>query len=162
MIMYRTHIIFLHSKLGFVKSELLQLDSLQNSKWLIFKIYLKTEKSLFCYFCYSNSTQDMSLNPVGLVREIYKLSRTFWFAKFGFVEIELFKFEVGSSIGFELNGLNQIWKYWATRENETGYTGNNGLGRPSSVTCTRGPPDGVGSTSQGPFKRRNGTWHGRR
>jgi hypothetical protein len=107
--MYRTYIIFLHSKLGFVKSELLQLDSLQNSNWLIFKIYLNTEKSLFCHFCYSKSTPDMSLNPVGLVREIYKLSRTFWFAKFGFVEFELFRFEVGSSIGFETKELNWIW-----------------------------------------------------
>ena len=87
--MYRTYIIFLHGKLEFVKCELLQKDLLQNSKWLIFKIYLNTEKSLFCKFCYSNSTQGMSLNPVGLVREIYKLSKTFWFAKFGFVEFEL-------------------------------------------------------------------------
>ena len=88
--MYRTPIIFLHSKLEFVKCELLQLDSLQNSKWLIFKIYLNTEKYLFCYFCYSKTTQGMGLKPVGLVRAIHKLSRTFGFAKFEFVEIELF------------------------------------------------------------------------
>jgi hypothetical protein len=30
------------------------------------------------------------LNPVGLVRAIHKLSRTFGFAKFEFVEFELF------------------------------------------------------------------------
>jgi hypothetical protein len=48
----------------------------------------------------------MSLNPVGLVRAKHKLSRTFGFAKFGFVEFELFKFEVGNSIGFEPKELN--------------------------------------------------------
>ena len=106
--MYRTHIIFLHSKLGFVKCELLQLDSLQNSKWLIFKIYLNTEKSLFCHFCYSKSTPHMRLNPVGLVRAKHMLSEYIKFTKIEFVEIELFKFEVCSSIGFDLNGLNQI------------------------------------------------------
>jgi hypothetical protein len=88
--MYRTYIIFLHSKLEFVKCELFQLDSLQNSNWLIFKIYLNTEKSLFCEFCYSKTTQHMRLNPVGLVRSNHKLSRTFGFAKFEFVEFELF------------------------------------------------------------------------
>jgi hypothetical protein len=46
----------------------LQLDSLQNSNWLIFKIYLNTEKYLFCYFCYSKTTQGMSLNPVRFAR----------------------------------------------------------------------------------------------
>ena len=89
--MYRTPIIFLHSKLGFVKCELLQLDLLQNSNWLIFNIYWNTEKFLFCHFCYSNSTPHIGLNPVGLVRAIHKLSRTFGFAKFEFVEFELFK-----------------------------------------------------------------------
>jgi hypothetical protein len=89
----------------------------------------------------------MGLNPVGLVRANHKLSRTFGFAKFEFVEFELFKFEFSISREFE---LTEIWflNYWAWREREMGYTGNNGLGRPSSVTCTRGPPDGVGSTSQ--------------
>jgi hypothetical protein len=68
----------------------MQLDSLQNSNWLIFNIYLNSEKYLLCYFCYSKTTQGMSLNPVGLVRAIHKLSRTFGFAKFEFVEFELF------------------------------------------------------------------------
>ena len=90
--MYRTHIIFLHSKLEFVKCELLQLDSLQNSNWLIFKIYLNSEKYLFCYFCYSKTTQHMGLNPMGLDQAFHKLSGTIGFAKFGLVEFELFNF----------------------------------------------------------------------
>jgi hypothetical protein len=106
--MYRTPIIFLHSKLGFVKCELLQLDLLQNSNWLIFKIYLNTEKSLFCHFCYSKFIPQMRLNPVGLVRENHKLSEYIKFTKFGSVDFKLVKFKVCISIGFELNGLNQI------------------------------------------------------
>jgi hypothetical protein len=77
------------------------------------------------------------------------------------VDFVVFEFEKASASIFE---LTEIWflNYWAWREREMGYTGINGLGRPSSVTRTRGLPDGVGSTSQGPFTRRNGTWHGRR
>ena len=92
MIIYRTYIIFLHNKLEFVKCELLQLDSLQNSQWLIFKIYLNTEKSLTCYFCHINSTQDFEVGPVGLDRSFYKLSSNINFIQFGWVDLKLFNF----------------------------------------------------------------------
>ena len=101
--MYRTHIIFLHSKLELVKCELLQLDSLQNSNWLIFKIYLKSPKSLPCYFFHINCTQELKVGPVGLDRSFYKLSNNIKFAKFGQAKQILFNFKVGVSIEIDLN-----------------------------------------------------------
>ena len=81
---------------------------------------------------------------MGLVRAIHKLTRTFGFAKFEFVEFELFNFEVGSSIGFELKWIKPNLNYWATRENLTGLNEINRVARPSNTAHVRGPPDEVG------------------
>jgi hypothetical protein len=48
------------------------------------------------------------MRPVPLFRQFHELSKYIKFAKFGLVEFKLFKFEVGTSIEFELNGLNRI------------------------------------------------------
>ncbi len=63
------------------------MESLQNSKGLIFEIYLNTEKSLFCYFFYSNSTQDM-----GLDQAFRGLSNSIRFGQNGSVDLKLFEF----------------------------------------------------------------------
>jgi hypothetical protein len=61
----------------------------QNSLWLIFKIYLKFEKLLICYFYYSNSTTDIGLNPVWLDRVFDELSKYIKFVRFGSVDLDL-------------------------------------------------------------------------
>jgi hypothetical protein len=53
----------------------------QNSLWLIFKIYLKFEKLLICYFYYSNSTTYFDLNPVWLAGAFHELSKYIKFIK---------------------------------------------------------------------------------
>ena len=65
----------------------------QNSLWLIFKIYLKFEKLLICYFYYSNSTTYFDLNPVALDRVFDELSKNIKFVEIGSVDLDLLNFE---------------------------------------------------------------------
>ena len=65
------------------------MESPQNSKGLIFNIYLKTEKLLICYFWYIISTADIGLNPMWLVRSFHKLSNNIKFVEFGSLDLEL-------------------------------------------------------------------------
>jgi hypothetical protein len=53
----------------------------QNILWLIFKIYLKLEKLLLCYFYYSKSTTYFDLNPVWLDGSFHELSKYIKFIK---------------------------------------------------------------------------------
>jgi hypothetical protein len=73
----------------------------QNSLWLIFKIYLKFEKLLICYFYYSNSITDIGLNPVGLDGAFHELSKNIKFIKSGSVDLSLFKFETSIGLQFK-------------------------------------------------------------
>jgi hypothetical protein len=74
------------------------LETPQNSKGLIFKNYSKAEKSLFCLFCYFNSTTAIGLNPVALDRAFDKLSKYIKFVENGSVDLDLLNFEVDTSI----------------------------------------------------------------
>jgi hypothetical protein len=65
----------------------------QNSLWLIFKIYLKFEKLLICYFYYSKTITDIGLNPVGLDGAFHELSKNIKFVEFGSVDLDLLNFE---------------------------------------------------------------------
>ena len=71
------------------------METPQNSLWLIFKIYLKLEKVLICYFYYSNSTTYFDLNPVELYRVFDELSKYIKFVEFGSVDLDLLNFEAG-------------------------------------------------------------------
>jgi hypothetical protein len=64
----------------------------QNSLWLIFKIYLKFEKLLICYFYYSKTITDIGLNPVGLDGAFHELSKYIKFVKIGSVVLKKFNF----------------------------------------------------------------------
>ena len=90
MIIWNNYSILLHNKLDNINCDFWEVEPPQNSLWLIFKIYLKFEKLLICYFYYSNSTINFDLNPVWLDGAFHELSRTIWFANIEFVEIELF------------------------------------------------------------------------
>jgi hypothetical protein len=59
---------------------------------LIFKIYLKFEKLLICYFYYSNSTTYFDLNPVWLDGAFHELSKYIKFVKIGSVVLKIFNF----------------------------------------------------------------------
>jgi hypothetical protein len=65
----------------------------QNSLWLIFKIYLKFERFLICYFYYSKTITDIGLNPVGLDRVFDELSKNIKFVGIGSVDLDLLNFE---------------------------------------------------------------------
>jgi hypothetical protein len=65
----------------------------QNSLWLIFKIYLKFEKLLICYFYYSKSTTCFDLNPVWLDGAFHELSKYINFVEIGSVDLDLLNFE---------------------------------------------------------------------
>jgi hypothetical protein len=45
---------------------------------------------------------------VWLLRSFFKLSKDIKFTNFGLADLKLFRFEVGTSIAFDLNELNQI------------------------------------------------------
>jgi hypothetical protein len=51
------------------------------------------EKSLPCYLCHINSTQDFEVGPVGLDTAFPKLSNNIKFVEFGAVDLKLFKFK---------------------------------------------------------------------
>jgi hypothetical protein len=48
------------------------------------------------------------MRPVPLFRQFHEVSKYIKVVKFGSVEFKLFKFEVGTSIEFELNGLIRV------------------------------------------------------
>ena len=69
------------------------MESLQNSKGLIFNNYSKAEKSLFCLFSHCNSTTYFDLNPVGLDGAFHELSKYIKFVEIGSVDLDLLNFE---------------------------------------------------------------------
>jgi hypothetical protein len=73
---------------------------------LIFKIYLKFEKLLICYFYYSNSTTYFDLNPVWLDGAFHELSKYIKFVKFGSVDLSLLNFE--TSIRLQINSTGKF------------------------------------------------------
>ena len=81
MIIWNNYSILLHNKLDNIKCDFWEVEPPQNSLWLIFKIYLKFEKLLICYFYYSNSTTYFDLNPVWLDGAFHELSKYIKFIK---------------------------------------------------------------------------------
>jgi hypothetical protein len=76
--------------------------------WLIFKNYSKAEKSLSCYFCQINSTQELGVGPVALDRSFLKLSNGIKFTRFGLANLKWLNFKVEAVLEkFELD-LNKI------------------------------------------------------
>jgi hypothetical protein len=82
------------------------VETLQNSKGLIFNNYSKAEKYLPCYFYYSNSTTHFDLNPVWLDGAFHELSRNIKFVKFGSVDLSPLNFE--ASIRLQINSTGKF------------------------------------------------------
>jgi hypothetical protein len=98
--MQSDHTILSYKQLVQVQCELKELELTQDLFWLIFMNYFKTEKSLSCYFCQINSTQDLEVGPVALDRSFPKLSNNIKFIKIGWVDLKLFNFKHCISLPF--------------------------------------------------------------
>ena len=62
------------------------------------------------------------MNPIGLVKQFHKLSRTVEFDLFGFLNLEILNFKVGSSTDFIFSILNREIQLWIMFKSPTSGT----------------------------------------